>query len=130
MKRLISAVFVLLSGCATAPMNEPDPVNIVTSKSQIEVGESIAAALVYKNWHIESTELGRIVATMGHKESWWVSIEIPYTDHSYQIKYLSSGRYKYDPETNMIDNSYNPFIAELDTEIQIRIYNRMVVPGL
>lgn len=126
MKKILSllavAVAVLLfSGCRASTVynveNHPMPVkNLPDSKVQ----KAIKSAGAELGWVITDVKPGLMRGSL-HLRGHTAVVDIPYTDSTYSIKYVSSTNLKYDAEKNTIHSNYNSWVQNLQNAIDVKL---------
>ena len=113
-------ILIGLSGCRSAPIHDVDNRPIPPGASLSEVSRAIQAAGNSLGWVMQETRPGRIVGTLFVRDH-MAKVEIPYSKHSYSIRYAASSNLDYDATKQTIHSNYLGWITNLDNQIRGRL---------
>lgn len=118
MKNYLLVIFLaasLLGACRSLPAVQTLENRTVTPVRGT-LQEAILAGGAKKGWSMYAVHPGLIrgeLALRGHE----VKVNIPYTEHTYSIRYADSVNMKYNAKKNKIHGKYNQWVRNLDLAI-------------
>jgi hypothetical protein len=124
---LLLPVLVLLMGARQVPLTDPEPIAVPAGVELNQVGKSIKAALVGRQWAVTDDQPGRILSTLNLR-SHMAKIEITYDPQQIRIRYLDSGDLMYAEKkgVRMIHRNYLNWIQNVVNDISRNL--QLVVP--
>ena len=124
--KLISlALLVALTGCAQVAIRNVEDTPITTASAQPLTLAQVRAAIIRAGaglkWQMKDEGPNKLIGTLVVRQHTAV-VEIPYTETSYSIKYLSSVNLH---EANgRIHKNYNGWISNLQRDINVQLTDR------
>lgn len=124
--KLISlSLLVALVGCAPVPIKNMDNVPVTAASTKTlklsEVREAIVRAGASLGWQMKDDGPNKLIGTLNIRKHTAV-VEIPYSETSYSIKYVSSTNL--DAKDGKIHKNYNGWISNLTRDIDIQLADR------
>ena len=117
---LISALFVLLTGCRIAPVHDVVGASVATTKpaTMESVQNAIVQAGLGLGWRMEPKAPGAITGVLDLRTHHAV-VDVTYDTKTYSIKYKDSTNLGYDGKN--IHNNYNGWVENLDKAIRANL---------
>ncbi len=114
---------LLLAGWRTAPLYNPEPIQVPEGLTMKEVGKAVKLAMVKRGWSAASVKPGKILAVL-HIRKHTAKVLITYDDKQVTIRYVGSENLKYKKEddgTEIIHKNYNSWIRNLAGDIETKL---------
>lgn len=112
-------------GCVAVPIRNVDnaPVTLASSTKPTlaQVREAIVRAGATLGWEMKDDGPNKLIATLNLRKHVAV-VEIPYTESTYSIKYLSSTNL--DAKDGKIHKNYNGWITNLSRDIDVQLADK------
>ena len=111
---LSTLLLVLVAGCRTAKLNNPEPVPAADSLSATRA--AILAGMDNQSWAVADDEPGKIEAVKVMKGRHEMHVAFLYDDKQVSMKYVDSKKLSYSKDlfgTEHIHNNYNVWTADL-----------------
>ncbi len=120
---LLLPLVLVLSGWRTAPLYNPEPIEVPQGLTKKEVGKAIKLAMVKRGWSAASVKPGKILAVL-HIRKHTAKVLITYDAKQVRIKYAGSENLKYKKKEDgieIIHKNYNSWIRNLATDIEAKL---------
>ena len=122
-----------VAGCSTsAPLVNVSqtPITWVGPTGSLEqVDTAIKRALIAKGWTGETVAPGKIRGSILVRGKHTAVVEIPFSNHEYEIKYASSTGLDYNATKETIHRNYNKWVLSLNQEIKAKLGNLQPKPA-